>query len=279
MQQFILSAFADEISPNLNEQIANLQLNDIHYVELRGVENQVIIDYSYREVEDIARKFNGEGISVSAVGSPIGKILITDPFEPHLDRFKKTLEVAHILGTMYIRMFSFFIPPDEDPAQYRPEVMRRWQQFIEVSEGSDIHLLHENEKAIYGDNPERCLDLLSTLNHPRVRAIFDPANFVQCGVETFPHAYHLLSEKIVYFHIKDAYAHNREVVPAGKGDGHLHEILSALQQKDYHGFLSIEPHLNNSLPGGGPKNFKVAAEALKSILASLPEHREISITW
>jgi L-ribulose-5-phosphate 3-epimerase len=269
MNHFILSAFADEISSHLDEQITVLKQNGIQHVEFRGLEDRVIIDYTLEEVREIARKLAGEGIAVSALGSPIGKIMITDPFPPHLERFKKTIEVAQLLGTTNIRMFSFFIPFDEDPSHHRSEVIHRWQSFLSVSEGSGLNLLHENEKAIYGDTPERCLDLIAALDHLRVRAIFDPANFVQCGVETYPHAYNLLADQIVYMHIKDAIAQSGEVVPSGQGDGHLPEILGALAQKGYQGFLSIEPHLNNSFPGGGPEKFAIAANALKSILSTL----------
>lgn len=269
MSQFTLSAFADEISPHLQEQIDVLIQNDISYLEFRGLEGQVIIDYPSSEIREVARQLSDQGISVSAVGSPIGKIMISDPFEEHLDRFKKTLETAHLLGTTNIRMFSFFIPYDEDPNRYRDEVLSRWRKFIDASEGSGLMLLHENEKAIYGDTAERCLDLLDTLDHPRVRATFDPANFVQCQVETYPHAYRMLESKIAYMHIKDALLESGEVVPAGRGDGKLQEILSALKAKGFEGFLSIEPHLNNSLPGGGPHNFRIAANAIKGLLANL----------
>lgn len=269
MSNFILSAFADEISSHLDEQIQVLLKNDIHYMEFRNLEGKVIIDYSIPEITAVSKTLTGEGIEVSALGSPIGKIMITDPFPPHLDRFKKTVETAQILGSPNIRMFSFFIPNGEKPEQFRGEVLARWNKFIEVSEDSGLILLHENEKDIYGDTADRCLDLLTTLSHPRVWATFDPANFVQCSEETYPRAFQMLQHKIYYMHIKDARKANGEVVPSGKGDGHLFEILGELNRSGYEGFLSIEPHLNKSLPGGGPGNFALAANALKDLLSKL----------
>jgi sugar phosphate isomerase/epimerase len=269
MSKFILSAFADEISPNLKEQIDVLREHQIGYVEFRGLEGKVIIDYSPDEIREVAHQLADNGIKVSALGSPIGKIMIDDPFEEHLERFKKAMETAHLLGTSNIRMFSFFLPFGENPSQYRDEVLRRWTAFIQASEGSGLTLLHENEKMIYGDNAERCLDLLQSLNHSRVQATFDPANFVQCQVESYPHAFQMLEKHIAYMHIKDAMLENGEVVPAGQGDGKLPEILKTLWQKDFEGFLSIEPHLNNSDPGGGPKMFGVAVSALRDVLAKI----------
>jgi sugar phosphate isomerase/epimerase len=269
MSTFILSAFADEISPHLDEQIAVLQQHDIHYLEFRSLESKSIIDYSNAEIRAISARLRDAGVGVSALGSPIGKIGITDPFPPHLERFKKAVETAGMLGTPYIRMFSFFIPQGDDPNFYRDEVMTRWEAFRHTAQGSGLTLLHENEKSIYGDTAERCLDLLKTMDSPLIRATFDPANFVQCGVETYPHAYEMLKDYIAYMHIKDAKSANGEVVPAGFGDGCLTKILRALHAAGYQGFLSLEPHLNNSLPGGGPTQFALAANALKKILADI----------
>lgn len=269
MSKWMLSAFADEIADGLDEQIFNLNKHGITHMEFRNLEQQCIIDYKPAQVKEIAKKLAGNGIGVSAIGSPIGKIKITQSFESHLDAFRRTLEVAHLLNAPYIRMFSFFIPPGEDPACYREEVLSRWQTFIDIARGEQLILLHENEKEIYGDRPERCLDLLTTLNCSYLKAIFDPANFVQCDVETYPKAYELLKDHIVYMHIKDARNSDHVVVPAGQGDGHIVDILKALKAMDFNGFLSIEPHLNGSLPGGGPKLFSVAVHALKNILDKL----------
>lgn len=269
MAQFVLSAFGDEISPRLDEQVQVLKANDIHYLECRGVEGQVIIDYSLPQVEEIYRKLNDGGIAVSAVGSPIGKVFIGEDFSPHLERFKKTIAVAHALHTPYIRMFSFYLPPDEPPAAYRQAVLDRWSQFIEAARGAEVVLLHENEHAIYGETAARCLDLLDSLACPYVKATFDPANFILDGEETYPYAFNLLRKYIAYLHIKDAVRKERLIVPAGQGDGRLTEILAALKESHFAGFLSIEPHLNDNLPGGGPGRFAIAANALKALLTQI----------
>jgi sugar phosphate isomerase/epimerase len=230
------------------------------------MEGKGIIDYPLSEVKNAFQKLTQAGVAVSAVGSPIGKIPITEAFTPHLERFKKTIDVAHTLHTTFIRMFSFYMPqPGEsgaDPARYRDEVLDRWGQFVETADGYGLTLLHENEKGIYGDTADRCLDLLDSLNCPY-------ANFVQCGEETYPRAFKMLQKHIAYMHIKDAHYHDGSVVPAGQGDGKLPEILHALAKSDFEGFLSIEPHLNASLPGGGPELFGIAATALKEILKSV----------
>jgi len=269
MSQFTFSCFGDEISPELTEQVAVMKANDVHALEFRGMDGVNILDLTQSQLDRAASILNGEGITVSAIGSPIGKIKITDPFLPHLDRFKRALDVARFFKAPYIRMFSFFIPAGSDPAEHRDEVLWRWGRFVDEAKGSGVILLHENEKDIYGDTAVRCLDLLQTLNCAYVRATFDPANFVQCDVETYPHAFNLLKPWIVYMHIKDARKTDHAFVPSGQGDGKLPEILKALKDDGFKGYLSLEPHLNDSLPGGGPELFKVAVDALKQVLSAL----------
>jgi sugar phosphate isomerase/epimerase len=283
MSKFIPSAFADEIDESLKTQMDVLEQHNIQYIEMRGVNGRNLVQHTLEEVREIKKQLDARGFKISAIGSPIGKIQITDAFEPHLDLFRHTVEIARILETRYIRMFSFFLPQGGDPAVYRDEVMRRWQEFIRVAEGRGLVLLHENEKDIYGDTPARCLDLVQTLDCPFLKLTFDPANFVQCDVETFPDAYELLKDHIEYIHIKDALFTDHSVVPSGYGDGEVGEILKALWTGGYEGFLSLEPHLGsfagfaalepnakvNNMPEGGPKQFAIAAHALEKILKDI----------
>lgn len=285
MSDFVLSAFADEIDDNLQTQMDVLEQYGIQYIEMRSVNGKNVSELTLDEARAIKKQLDARGFKISAIGSPIGKILITDDFAHHLQLFKHVLKIAEILETKYIRMFSFFIPKGEDPAKYRDEVMRRWKSFIEIAAGSGIILLHENEKEIYGDTPERCLDILKTMNCDYLKATFDPANFVQCNVETYPHAFELLKDEVIYLHIKDALATDHSVVPSGYGDGKLRQILTALTKRGYHGFLSLEPHLqefhgfaklerdvasiNTDTPKDGPGKFRVAYEALQKIIREI----------
>ncbi|GIP18000.1 hypothetical protein J40TS1_36420 [Paenibacillus montaniterrae] len=280
MTKFMLSAFADEIDANLNTQMDVLDQHGIKYIEMRGVDGKNLVYYTLDEVRGIKSRLDARGFKLSAVGSPLGKIGITDDFEPHLELFKHTLEVAKIMECRYIRMFSFFIPDGAQPEAYREQVIDRWKQFVKAAEGSGVILLHENEKGIYGDTPERCLDLIKSMNSDQVKAIFDFANFVQCDVKNYPDAYELLKDYVAYIHVKDAVYSDHHVVPAGEGDGAVEEILSQLYRSGYEGFLSLEPHLGNftgfaalephspgfDLPEGGARSFAIAVQALKKLL-------------
>ena len=282
MAKFILTGFADEIDPALSVQMDVLDRLDIHYIETRGIDGKNISDYTPAEAKTIHARLSDRGFAVSALGSPIGKIGVTDPFAPHLDNFRRLIDVAHELDTRYIRMFSFFTPQGEDPAAYRDEVMQRLSALVSANRGSGVTLLHENEKAIYGDTPERCLDILKAFDG-EILCTYDPSNFVQCGVDNEA-AFCMLAPYIRYLHVKDSvYVHNSERVdhgfenvsdahrPAGQGDGKVAWILSQLAQSGYEGFASIEPHLSNNpnVPGTGADKFAAAAAALRGLLAKL----------
>lgn len=230
-----LAAFADEADGRISGQIEAMKANGIGLLEIRGVDGTNIADLTREKAKQVRAQLDEAGISVWSLGSPYGKIGITDDFTSHLDKFKYGLELADILGAKHIRMFSFYVSADAK-AKYRDEVMNRLEQFILAARGSGITLCHENEKGIYGDTALYCEDIHKTF--PELKAVFDPANFIQSGQDTIE-AWNKLSSYVEYMHIKDARA-NGSVVPAGKGIGNLPYLL-----KNYKGsVLTLEPHLS-----------------------------------
>jgi sugar phosphate isomerase/epimerase len=271
-----LSAFADEISPELDQQLETLAGESIRHLEFRGVWKKNVLDLSDAEIETVKAALARSGVAVSSIGSPIGKFPIADDFAPHLARFQRAIQVAHALEAPFIRIFSFFMPAGQDPARYRDEVLDRLGRLVQAAEGSGLTLVHENEKEIYGDTPARCLDILTQIDSPILRAAWDPANFVQCGVRPHSEGYDALRPFIAYVHVKDALLGSGQVVPAGQGDGELRETIAALRASKFDGFFSLEPHLASAgkFSGfSGPDLFKVAAQAFKDVL------REQAIEW
>jgi sugar phosphate isomerase/epimerase len=264
-----LSGFADEISPELEEQLETLGEESIGYMELRSVWNTNVLDLSDDELERVKSAVAQRGIGISSIGSPVGKVPVTEPFGPHLERFRRALHVADVMETPYIRLFSFFIPEGHEPGHYREEVLDRMGIMAAEAEDSGVKLLHENEKEIYGDVPSRCLDILAGVGSPALRAAWDAANFVQCGVRPYTEGYASLRPYVEYIHVKDALSGSDRVVPAGEGDGQLPETLSALRASGFDGFFALEPHLASAgtySDFSGPALFRKAAGAFKDLL-------------
>jgi sugar phosphate isomerase/epimerase len=268
----ILSGFADEISPDPAEQLATLAAESIAHLELRGAWSVNVADFTAEQVAAFRGAVDGAGVRVSAIGSPVGKIPVGAPLGPELDRLRRVADVAAELGTAIVRVFSFYIPAGDPPERYRQQVIDRMGALAGIAQDRGLVLAHENEKEIYGDTPDRCADVITSVGSPALRATFDAANFVQCGVRPHSDAYDLLRPFLVYLQVKDAVAATGEVVPAGEGDGQLRETLAALRDSGFTGFMSLEPHLAQAGRFGGfsgPQEFRRAAQALKSLLNEL----------
>lgn len=242
MAKFILSAFADEANQSLDQQIETLQEENIPLIELRNVDGKSCADLTLEEADAVKKKLDRGGIGLSALGSPYGKFPIEMPFEEHFRRFRHGLVLCQHLDCHQMRIFSFFVPNGQDSARWTHEVLERLEQMLEEAERASIRLIHENEKGIFGYNIENCAVLLARF-HGRMGFVFDPANFIQCGVDT-QLAYEALHDNITYMHIKDALAADGAVVRAGHGDGHIADILKKLdQEREYETILTVEPHL------------------------------------
>ncbi len=215
MAEFILSAFADEAAEGLDEQLEALAQENIRMIELRGVDGVNCSELGVEDAVRIHKKLEAHHVTLSALGSPYGKIGIRDSFDEHFDKFARSMEVCKVLECSRIRMFSFY----------------------------DVLLVHENEKGIYGDTDTRCMDLYEHFGGD-MGVAFDPANYVQCGVDPLE-AYRLHKDIITYFHIKDAMKEDGCVVSAGRGDGHLPEILEDVDKvRSGEVILTVEPHLH-----------------------------------
>lgn len=239
MKNWQIFAFADEASPWLDGQITALKRNGLTGLELRNVDRQNVSELTREKAHEIRKRLAAESLSVWTAASLTGKTeLAKDGFDGELERFRHTLEIAQILGAKNVRVFSFYLPAGKPSEEYREEVIERLGMLCNLAKEQGLCLCHENEKGIYGDTPKHCRELLTEL--PELRAIFDPANFVQCGQDAWQ-AWQLLWPFVKYLHIKDARVDGR-IVPAGEGEGQIAAILA-----DYGRMggrqVTLEPHL------------------------------------
>ncbi len=278
MQYDKISGFSDEISSDITIQFEVLNKLGIKFFEPRGIDGKNISTLTCAEACALKSKMSSFDIKASSIGSPIGKIKLSDDFDAHFEVFKNVVSIAKTLDCQCIRIFSFYHDGGEWTCEERSRVFRRLGKLIDYAKENDVILLHENEKDIYGDTAERCKDLMENLYCDNFKAVFDPANFVQCGEDT-KKAYELLNRYIAYMHIKDS-RRDGTVVPAGHGIGNVEMILDALFKNGYSGFLSLEPHLGSfegladlelddfmeKLPKSGEGTFMIAHSALCDIL-------------
>lgn len=275
MNKLILSAFSDEYSENLLEQLNALKTFDIKYMEMRGVDGKNVSTLSEKEVIEAKRKLDDYGISVSAIGSPLGKIKFDGDFNAHLETAKRVFETAGVLGAKNIRIFSFYLRDGKSREDCKNEVLDKIYELILLADKHGLTLCHENEALIYGESPEKCLELLKSFDG-KLKAVLDMGNFVLDGYDPIK-AYNLLFDYIEYFHIKDSLSAGA-IVPAGKGEAKIKQILDDYKvrgKKDT--FITLEPHLQtfsglNALVGKtfeNPYKYKDQKEAFTDAVEKL----------
>jgi sugar phosphate isomerase/epimerase len=264
-----LSGIADEIGDDLAEQFRVSRSLGLTYIELRSAWNTDVVDLSDAQLAVVRAQLKSHGLRVSSIASPVGKVVITGEMAPELDRLRRAIHVADYLDAPYIRVFSFLLPEGSDPSTYRDEVITRMKAFAQLGEQSGVVLLTENDKGLYGATPERCLDIIESVRSAFLAVAWDSANFVHVGLRPFDDCYLMLRPHLAYVQIKDALFDSGTAVPAGRGDGQLPEIVRALSDDGYDGFLSLEPHLGMAHPlFSGQELFTQAHRALTSLLES-----------
>lgn len=266
-----LSGFGDEIDEDPAVQIAVLQALGANHIEVRSAWGTNIVNLDDVQLTRLKELLDGAGMKVSAIASPIGKVDVSLPVEHEVERLRRAANAAKVLGARYIRIFSFFYGEGVAVESIRDAVMERMRALAAVAEESGVILLHENEKDIFGDIPERVLDIMESVASPALKVAWDAANFVQVGVRPFDEGYATLRPHLEYLQVKDARFADGVVVPSGEGDGDLLRTVEALKADGYTGFASLEPHLATAHGLGGysgPTAFGVAARAFAKVTAA-----------
>ncbi|MFH5878262.1 sugar phosphate isomerase/epimerase family protein [Arthrobacter sp. NA-172] len=266
-----LSGFGDEIDPDPAVQAAVLLALGASHIEVRSAWGTNVSELEPEAVGRLKAILDEKGLKVSAVASPIGKVDVSLPVDHELARLRQIISVAKGLETRYIRIFSFYRAEGQSQEDIRDSVMERMTALAQEAAASGVVLLHENEKGIYGDTPERVLDIMETVDSPALRIAWDSANFVQVGVKPYTEGYAMLRPYLEYFQVKDAIAGTGEVVPSGEGDGELDATIAALKADGFSGFASLEPHLASAHELGGfsgPVTFGNAARAFAALAAT-----------
>jgi len=271
-----LSAFGDEIADDLREQLQSLRQLSIGYLELRGVWGKNVRDLDDDEVSCVRQTCAEHAIAVSCIGSPVGKSPIGDPIAQEISNLVRIFQIAEAVGTHRVRVFSFY-PPDTSSNvhydQYVGQATDRLARLADLAQREGFLLLLENEKEIVGDTPERCHAILSAIDSPALRFLWDPANFVQVGVaHPTERGWPLLGDYVAHVHVKDALRADGSVRAAGEGDGQVGELLSRLREGGYQHFLALEPHLALAGPSSGfsgAGGMAHAVEALRQLMDEL----------
>ncbi len=242
MSNIKISGFYDEVSSDLKTQLETVKAYGESYMCPRKINGKNIADYTLEEFQkDVKPMLDEYGVKFSSIGSPIGKIGLKDDdkYKEQCNKLKELVKICQLMDCKYIRMFSFRGLSGNYEKDF-PIVVEKIRGYLDIVKGSGVILLHENEKRIWADTPERVLRLYQEINDPQFQLCFDASNYVQCGVDV-PSAYQKLKDVTVYYHVKDC-AKEKVEVPVGMGIGDYENMVKDLVERGYDGFMTLEPH-------------------------------------
>ena len=270
---FTLSAFGDEIAGDVDEQLKVLKELEIGFLELRSAWGTNVLELSDEEVGRLIDRCETHSIRVSCIGSPVGKSPIDRPIGDVVADLERVIEIARMLGTDKVRVFSFY--PEVEGAQVErvEESISRLRVMADVAGERGAVLLLENEGGLVGDVPERCRALVEGVGSPNLRYVWDTGNYPQMGfARSVEIGWPLLAEYTECVQVKDWRISDGMITVAGGGDGQVRELLENLRDVGYVGFLALEPHLLIAGQRGGfsgAEGMKMAADALRGLMAEV----------
>jgi len=248
----------DEVSADFDDALNWCAERGMKHVEVRVIDGRNVATLDDAAVTAVRRRVEQRGLFVSAISSPVFKCALDasrpvasgdrfgqqeESLEAHFGKLDRVIDIAGLLNTRRIRIFSFW--REIDPAAHRDEIVRQLRRAATVAEKRNVQLLLENEPSCNGGFAAEVADLVRGVNSPALRALWDPGNEVYGGREAFPAGYQQVKDVLAHVHLKDAY-HRQDgsprCVPMGCGDLPLVEQLRALKADGYDGLFTLETH-------------------------------------
>ncbi|GBC98941.1 D-tagatose 3-epimerase [bacterium HR17] len=242
-----LAVITDEVSQDLEVVLALARAFGLAAIELRSLWNKAPHELTADEVRRIKQRCADEGLTVCSIASPVFKCDYGDPRQEqaHMDILRRCVDIAHELGAPLVRIFTFWRKP---PYPSWDAIAEKLHAAACVVEGTGLILGVENEPTTMATNARKVVAVLTRLQHPQVKAVWDPGNdvFDPDREVPYPDGYETVKAWIAHIHIKDgkwnAAEERFEPTPIGDGAVDYRNQLRALVQNGYDGYLSLETH-------------------------------------
>lgn len=244
-----ITGIADEGGAGIESQLELHASLGWPTIELRTVDGQNICEMNDRSFERVYAKIVDSGITPICFGSAIANWArsVTTPFSWDVEDLKRAIPRMRRLGTRFIRIMSY---PNGglNAVQWERLAFDRMESLVEMAESEGIVLLLENCDGWASQTPLQFARMLSELDSPALRAVFDTGNPVSHGgtpASTWKF-YQAARPYIDHFHVKDCRVLSDgtvEHVMPGEGDCKVAVIIKDLLSTGYSGLFSIEPHI------------------------------------
>lgn len=161
------------------------------------------------------------------------------------------------IGCRFLRIMSYPNDPDHPfPRElYRDETVRRLSLLSELAEKEGIVLIHENCSG-YGKSLEGVLEFLDQVPNPSFQLVMDTGNtsLHEKDIEATWRYYEATRERTAHIHIKCAKpgpeSGGEYITCFPSEDAVQMRILRNLAERNYDGWISIEPHIMAAVHAG-----------------------------
>jgi sugar phosphate isomerase/epimerase len=242
-----LAVITDEVSQDLAKVMPLAKEFGLSGIEIRSVWNKAPHELDKSDIALIKKLLADYEMEVCSIASPFFKCDYGDEaqFREHMEILRKCIDLAGELGAPIIRIFTFWLKP---PFPSWDGIVEKLQHAVKLVEGTNLILGVENEPSTMATNARKVVEVLTRLNHPQVKAVWDPGNdvFDPDREVPYPDGYRIIKPWIVHIHIKDgkwnADEKRFEPTPIGEGEVDYLGQFRELVQDGYKGYLSLETH-------------------------------------
>lgn len=266
MSKFRIAAITDEFSPDIEIAARSMAEVGMTGAELRMIFGKNILDLTAEELDRAIGIVRGQGLEIISIASPVLKCVLPD--SPDVDaRFQKDMfaskhtfedqprlaarafEIANLTGARIVRVFSYW--RTVRPQECFGRIVSALRDLADQAAAHGITIGLENEHACNIGTGEETARLLTALDHPNLKVVWDPANALVAGENPFPEGYAKVPpDRIVHVHAKDCFVQDHVAAwgPLGECAVDWNGQIAALVRDGYRGWISLETHWPG--PGG-----------------------------
>jgi sugar phosphate isomerase/epimerase len=280
---FKLGIITDELTTQLDEALDFISSYHLQWCELREMFGKNLMNSPKEDLDRARDLLAKHAIQVSEIGSPLFKWNCPqmpakanekrDSFsaaftEQDADQLlDHSFELARFFGTRMVRIFTFWRVAD--PSKAYPYVRDRMAKAAEVAAKAKIILNIENEHSCNVGTGKELGRLLTEVNSPSLRGVWDPGNATMLGEVPYPDGYEAVKGLFPHMHVKDsrknATTGKLEWAPVGGGIIDFKGQFQALHRDRYQGTMSLETHYRRA-DGNKVESTRESLEGLFKVL-------------
>lgn len=211
-------------------------------IEIRGISNEINAakagPFSGGRLDAAVKTLSRLGLEISCFSAG-GCLKYEDKLDETLNEISDYIRLAEKTRTPFIRVLGDLNPAPEGEVDDEA-VISALKKAAALAEGTSVTLLVETN-GVYSDT-KRLRNILDETNSPRVAALWDMNHPYRHMGEQPRETVGNLGGYIKYIHIKDSVIEDGKVSYriTGDGDMPLSEMLSALEDTGYDGYVCLE---------------------------------------